>query len=196
MFHVIYLLIIIILVIALIIALKLKKPPEPTNAQPQPQESGSVRTHLLNNVVLSAGINFDTGQPIVVNTLTGKKVDPCGTVSVPKEEQSNQLSERPTPCQTETACQTELRRNPDGGYELYKKMEGEYVKVEDSKIVEMVFATWKGSQGMTIHLPSGGEQFEDVQTLDGICDELRFLLSGKMSDPARKEAEAMLSMCP
>ena len=193
MFHVIYLLIIILLVIALIIALKLKKPPEP--ASPQPQGPGPLRTHLLNNVVLSAGINFDTGQPIVVNTLTGKKVDPCVTGVDLKEEQYTQVSE--TPCQTETACQTQLRRNPDGGYDLYKKNEGEYIKVEDSKIVEMVFATWKGSQGMTILSRLGGNQFEGIQTLEETCEQLnKLLLEKTLEDDVRMEVQTMLSMCP
>lgn len=166
--HKIYLCIIFVLMIVLIFLLtmtfgsKAVETQTPVSRAAEPQKPLPPLEPLLNNVVQSIGINFESGQPIVIDSLTGKKIEPCRQADIKNTGENEQKSG--------TTCKTELKRISDGVYQLF---DVETHKLIPSRIIKATFVLWEDSFHNTSFVEGG--QYESGQTLEEKCKMLKQL---------------------
>lgn len=158
-FHKIYLGIITSLVIAVVILLTMTQPFGAGTGQEV--EPVPLLLPLLNNVVQNVGVDFESGQPIVIDSLTGREITPCRQSDVHPPGENDQNSD--------TTCKTELRRS-GRGYQLF---DVETQRPIQSRIVEVVLVLWEGSSCNTTF--AGGFQYETCHNIEDICMVLQML---------------------
>lgn len=129
----------------------------------QNQKPGPLLVPLLNNVVQNVGVDFISGEPVVIDSLTGEKINPCGELANVRIRTSNQNNQK-----LETTCKTELKLMPDGDYQLF---DAETQKRIPSRIIKVVFALWEGSFCVTS--AAGGDQYEICIDEDELCKMIK-----------------------
>jgi exopolysaccharide biosynthesis protein len=128
-----------------------------------------------NNIVLSEGVDFKTGKPVVLNPLTGKTIEPCKQPSTYTSKQQDYQKQKDDQKKNECKIQFSAKDAPaslsellNNGRESYSGFLLKDGKKIPAKFSNSVSARYDGSWCLVLW--SGGYQYEDCVTTKQICN--------------------------